>query len=464
MPVTITNTNTLNLLNILNRTATAQGSVLTRLSTGSRINRGSDDPAGLLALRSLENELTSVDAAISSNTRTNAILGVADGAIGEINSLVKEIQRLAQASTSSAGLSADEIAANQAQIDNAIDSIDRIVRTTQFNGKRLLDGTQAINISGVDTGDITDVSVYSRNSTSTSTALSVNVTTAATKATISSYATTSASSDTAITVQGKLGTAVIDISAGDNLSAVAAKINAATGQTGVTASATSSSLSLLSETYGASAFVRVNTLSGDSTNYSNQSDSGSDAVVTVNGQSAAVDGLNVNYSANGLSVSFNLTSTFNQTTGSSSFTVTDGGATFQLGTESTTRATIGVSGIFSSQLGTAEDGYLSSLRSGGANSLVNNPNQAALIASQATSQIAKVQGRLGGFSKFQVQTALNSLSATKKGLEDARSVIADVDYATETAELNRQNVLLQSAISLLGVANQQSAQVLSLLR
>lgn len=464
MPVTITNTNTLNLLNILNRTATAQGSVLTRLSTGSRINRGSDDPAGLLALRSLENELTSVDAAISSNTRTNAILGVADGAIGEINSLVKEIQRLAQASTSSAGLSADEIAANQAQIDNAIDSIDRIVRTTQFNGKRLLDGTQAINISGVDTGDITDVSVYSRNSTSTSTALSVNVTTAATKATISSYATTSASSDTAITVQGKLGTAVIDISAGDNLSAVAAKINAATGQTGVTASATSSSLSLLSETYGASAFVRVNTLSGDSTNYSNQSDSGSDAVVTVNGQSAAVDGLNVNYSANGLSVSFNLTSTFNQSTGSSSFTVTDGGATFQLGTESTTRATIGVSGIFSSQLGTAEDGYLSSLRSGGANSLVNNPNQAALIASQATSQIAKVQGRLGGFSKFQVQTALNSLSATKKGLEDARSVIADVDYATETAELNRQNVLLQSAISLLGVANQQSAQVLSLLR
>ena len=56
------------------------------------------------------------------------------------------------------------------------------------------------------------------------------------------------------------------------------------------------------------------------------------------------------------------------------------------------------------------------------------------------------------------------IGATKKGLEDARSIIGDVDYAAETAELNKQNVLLQSAISLLGLANQQSSQILSLLR
>ena len=78
--------------------------------------------------------------------------------------------------------------------------------------------------------------------------------------------------------------------------------------------------------------------------------------------------------------------------------------------------------------------------------------------------MATVQGRLGGFNKFQVQSSINSLNATKKGLEDARSIIGDVDYAAETAELNKQNVLLQAAISLLGLANQQSSSILSLLR
>lgn len=55
------------------------------------------------------------------------------------------------------------------------------------------------------------------------------------------------------------------------------------------------------------------------------------------------------------------------------------------------------------------------------------------------------------------------MNATKESLTSVKSIIGDVDYAAETAELTRQNVLLQSAISLLGMANQQSAQVLSLL-
>lgn len=466
MALTINNTNSLTLLNILGRTSANQSDSLTRLSTGSRINRGADDPAGLIAMRSLETELQAIDSAVQSNQRTDAILGVADNAFGQVSNLLDEIQGLAQASANSAGLSPDELAANQAQIDSAIESIDRIISTTEFNGRKLLDGTQSINVSGVTSSEITDVKVYSRASASTSTSLAVNVATAASRGTLTSYATTSASADTSISIQGELGTAVINISSGENLSSVASKINAATAQTGVTASATAAntSLSLLSQNYGSDSFVRVTTISGDSTNYSNNSDYGSDAVVTVNGQAAAVDGLNVNFSANGLSVSFNLTSSFNQATGSSSFSVTTGGATFQLGTDSTTRSTVGIDGLYSQQLGSATLGYLSSLKSGGANTILSDPANAANIAAEAAKQIAKVQGRIGGFQKFQVQTALNANNATKEALETAIGTIRDVDYASETANLNRQNVLLQSAISLLGVANQQSSQVLALLR
>ncbi|MBK8913354.1 MAG: hypothetical protein IPM64_01930 [Phycisphaerales bacterium] len=465
MALTVNNGNTLNLLNILNRTSADQSQALTRLSTGSKINRGADDPAGLIALKSLETELTSVDAALSSNQRTDAILGVADNALGQVSGLLKEIQSLAQASANSAGLSADELAANQSQIDNAISSIDRIIRTTSFNGKRLLDGSQGVSVSGVNSSNITDVKVYNRDSSSTSSSLNVAVTSAAEQAQINNYATTSAASNTSVSVSGKLGTAVINIEAGANLSAVAAQINDATAQTGVTAVASSSGLVLSSQAYGSGAFVRVSVISGDTTNYTNSEDRGVDAGVSINGQAAAVDGLNVNYISGGTNVSFNLSSAFGTTAGgSSSFTIGDGGATFQLGTDSSTRITVGLDGLFSAALGSAGTGYLASLKSGGANSVLQNPSQAAAIATEAIGQVAKVQGRVGGFQKFQVQTAINSLGATKKGLETARGVIGDVDYATETANLNRQNVLLQSAISLLGLANQQSSQVLSLLR
>jgi len=466
MALTITNTNTLTLLNILNRTTTAQSNTMTRMSTGLRINRGADDPAGLIALRGLESELTAVDAALASNQRTDAILNVADSAFGEVSSLLNEIRTLASASANSAALSADELAANQAQIDNAIESIDRIIRTTQFNGKKLLDGTYGIHTSGVDPDDVTDVRIYNRDSSSTSTSIAVEVTAAAEQALVTDYATTSASEDTSISVQGALGSVVIEIDAGENLSSVASKINAATAQTGVVASASTDNahLHLYSQEYGTSAFVRVSTISGDSTNYASDSDEGADASVTVNGQDAAVDGLEVNYSAGGLSLSFNLTETLNEATGTTSFTVTDGGATFQLGTDSSTRATVGIEGLFSHQLGSATLGYLATLKSGAENSILSDPAQAAAIAAEASNQVAKVQGRIGGFQKFQVQTALNAMNATKSGLESAKSVIADVDYALETAELNRQNVLLQSAIALLGLANQQGSQVLSLLR
>src|SRR5215813_8077175 len=94
MGLTVTNINSLSLLNILNRTSTEQSNTLTRLSTGSRINRGADDPAGLIVSRVMQTELTAVDRSISNNQRTDSMLNVADKAIGEVSSLINEIKSL----------------------------------------------------------------------------------------------------------------------------------------------------------------------------------------------------------------------------------------------------------------------------------------------------------------------------------------------------------------------------------
>ena len=137
MALTITNTNTLTLLNIVNRTSNAQSNTLTQLSTGLKINKGSDDPAGMIVMESLRAELTAVNAAIGNNQRADSLLTVADGAMAEVSSLLNEVESLVAASASDGGMSAAERSANQSQIDSALASIDRIINTTRFNGKQL---------------------------------------------------------------------------------------------------------------------------------------------------------------------------------------------------------------------------------------------------------------------------------------------------------------------------------------
>ena len=473
MAMTITNTNTLNLLNIVNRTSLAQSNVLTQLSTGLKINRGADDPAGLIAMESLNAELTAVNAALDNNQRADAMLNVADGAITEISSLLSDIQGLVSASSSEAGLSASEKAANQAQIDSAISSIDRIVRTTSFNGKKLLDGNMSIRTSGVDSADVGSLKVYSRTNSSTATTVSVNVTNSATTATASlgSFGNGDAASGAStLAITGSLGTATITVASGATQAEVVTAINAAKDLTGVSATGAASAVGLNSTGYGTDEFVSVSVLSGgyinDGNNMSNVSRTeGTDATVVVNGTNAAVDGLDVNYSANGLSLSFSLTAALNTGGGTTSFTVqATGGATFQLGTDSTTRATIGMDSLASHTLGGGDSGgYLRELQSGGAFDVNTDVATAMKVVKKAIGDVASARGRIGGFQKFQVQTSINSLNATKAGLSDARSVIAETDYAVATAELNRQSVLLNSGIQLLGMANQQAAQILSLL-
>ncbi|MFQ5491437.1 MAG: flagellin [Phycisphaerae bacterium] len=473
MALTVNSANTLTLLNIVNKTAASQSKTLTQLSTGLRINRGADDPAGLILLQSLDAELTATNAAISNNQKADAILNVADGAISEISSLLNEVQSLVNASSSEAGISAAERAANQSQIDSAISSIDRIVNNTSFNGKKLLDGNLAIRTTGVSSSNISNLRVFSRANSSSNVTVSVNVTNSATTASASlgSFGTSNtASGASTVAITGSLGTATVSIASGSTQAQVVTAINAAKDQTGVSATAGATDISVNSSAFGSEEFVSVQVLSGGFINggasISNVTRNvGSDATVLVNGTQAGVDGLDVNFSANGLSLSFSLTNSLNTGGGTTSFTVqAQGGATFQLGTEAATQTTIGINSLASYTLGGGDSGgFLRELQSGGAADLATDTAKAVKVIKKSITDVANARGRIGGFQKFQVQTSINSLNANKAGLSAARSIVGETDFAVATAELNRQSVLLNSGISLLGLANQQANQILALL-
>jgi len=115
-------------------------------------------------------------------------------------------------------------------------------------------------------------------------------------------------------------------------------------------------------------------------------------------------------------------------------------------------------------LGTGVVGYLSSLGSGGTNSLVSgNTIQAQKIITAAIRQVADLRGRLGALQKDVLDTNVNSLNVALENVTASESAIRDADFASETASLTRAQILVQANTSVLSQANSSPQQVLSLL-
>ena len=461
MSLTLSKVGTLNVLNILNRTNQAQATTMERLASGWKVNRAKDAPAAMIALNTLSSDLNITNEGIKAAQRADSIIGIADSALKEIGGLLGEIEKLAAEATSSGGLSDSEISANQAQIDAAIESIDRIVRGTNFEGKRLLDGTQGITRTGVDDTKVTDLKVFSRRASATSVDISLAVSSAAETA-IVAIASAVASQDTVLAIHGNNGVSTINVGSGQTLSAVATNIAATKAETGLDAKVSGGVLYVTSAEYGEDQFATVERISG-STNFADATDTGIDATVTINGQSGAVDGLKVSVNQNGISMTFNLTAAANVASTTETFSITTGGATFQLGTDSATRSTIGIDSVATFRLGDSVNGYLSDIAGGGSKDLQANASDATLVAKSAKAMIAEVRSRLGGFQKFQVNPAVASLTAAQESLTQVQEVIGMADYAEDVAMMQRQQVQMQAGLSMLGMASQQSSQILALL-
>lgn len=466
MALTIGNSSTvLRIINSINKIDKDESDTMTRLTTGNRINKASDDPAGLVALTSLNSELAGVNAAIDNNTRSQGMLDVADSTLTEVSSLTAEIEDLVQKASGSS-VSASEKAAYQSQIDESIDAIDRLVNTASYNGKALFNGENRIGAYTNSTASVKNLEVYRRDPNVTGTqTLTVAVTAAATRGSAVSTFGTAATLSAATTIQvtGKLGTATISLSNGMTGTQIMAAVVAQKSITGVSALAQGTNCAFMSTTTGSDAFVAIQTLDGSKT-FSNgatvNKTSGVDAKVKVNGEFASTQGTEVYYSSNGVSLSFNLAK--NAVNAGLSVSITGGGATFQVNSDSSSQAALNIAGVNAAELGRSDLGYLTDIRSGGTQSLSVTGNKALEIARKASTQVASTQARLGSFNKYQIGSTLNVLESSKEALTASVENIQLSDYTEDTAALQRQQVLMQAATSVLALANSKSSNILSL--
>ena len=456
---------------------------LERLSTGLRINRGQDDPSGLIASESLRAESRALNAAIENSTRANNVLATAAGALSEVSSLLLEIRGLVNSAANEGALSDTEIQANQLQIDAIVDSIDRIASTTQFNGKKLLNGDLAYTTSGVSSANIASLQLFSVQRPEGQTLpLTVQVTQSAQTARLtvpangtsglSSNGLLPAANSVTLEVRGVSGAETFTFTGGTSNSAIRDSINRFKDSTGVSASLSGNAIRFNSLEYGSSQFVSVRALSGTFTvnpgDAGDTQDAGRDVGVRINGQTANGNGKRASLRTAGIDIVADLTTTFATTlNASTTFGVKGGGAGFAIGPEinSAGLVSVGIPAIAPSSLGDVTNGFLESLRTGGAASVSGGHYvKAERIVRTAIEQVAVLAGRLGAFQKDQIDTNINSRRVALENVTASESSIRDADLAIEVAQLTRAQILVQSTVSTLGVANQTPQAILGLLR
>ncbi|NOT00680.1 MAG: flagellin [Phycisphaerales bacterium] len=457
---------------------------LERLSTGLRINRGKDDPAGLIASETLRSEIRAISQSISNSDRALNVLSTSEGALNEVSALLLDLRALVLSSANSGALTIEEVIANQLEIDSLLQSVDRVANTTAFGGKKLLNGQLGYTISGVQTAAIASVETFSARVPENSTAsVVIQVIGSAQTAELTFGAGRFYNGETrlvsAVTfeIAGALGVEIRSFASGTSIADVVTGINTATATVGVSAVLSAggingaSGIILNATEYGSRQFVSIKSLSGSAfispTVGETVIDHGVDVTALVNGQQANADGLRVDVRGVGLDSRIFLTPAFAGALSSTTYSITGGGATFQITPEVNTNGqlSIGLTSVSTGNLGNSVIGFLNSLRSGGSNEVVQGTNflAAQRIISEAINQVASLRGRLGGLQKNQIERNINSQQVQLENVQASESVIRDADIAAEVSKMTRAQILVQSTQLTLQIANQQPQSVLQLL-
>jgi len=459
----------------LARTQRQLADTLQRLSTGLRINRGADDPAGLIASEGLRSEISGIRQAIDNSSRASNVIATAEAALSEVASLLLNIKDLIVEAANSGALSREEIEANQLQVDSAVESITRISNTTTFAGLQLLNGSLDYLTSGVDTSAIKALQINQANFGSNDyIPVQVNVLTSARVAQLE-FQTSAITNSVTLEITGNTGVEVLTFTSATAASAIAFAVNRISDVTGVRASLINSAnpasgIVFASTGYGSRSFVSVRAQAGtfatvDGNGNTTERAVGVDALASINGALTVADGLNVKLNTTGLDVELTLDASFGA--GSTSFAITGGGAKFQLGPQvsSNAQVNIGISSVAASKLGDLDTGFLSDLVTGGTASLVGgDAATASRIVERAIRQVSVLRGRLGAFERNTLQTNINSLSVALENVTASESSIRDADFAAETAALTRAQILTQAGTSVLATANATPQSVLQLLQ
>ncbi|MBN4060334.1 hypothetical protein JYT11_00650 [Planctomycetaceae bacterium AH-315-I19] len=509
------NTNVTSLIaqRVLGQNTNSLATSLERLSTGLRINRGADGPAALIASQNLRAEKAAIGSAISNAERADQVINIAEGGLDEISSLLTELQGLVTTTANTAGLSAEEKDANQLQIDSILQTIDRLASSTSFQGTKLLNGNYDYDTTSVSAA----IDGFSVNGAKLGYQQTLDVDVLVTlSAQQAGYFLSfgggivdlgAATDRFVVELAGSKGSREFSFASGTSLADVVAAVNSFTSVTGLSADVSGTGIRVDSIGFGANEFVSVkvvndgNIAAGDgiidlaaaNTNVvgattvaftdniasNGLTDNGQDVEAIINGVTATTKGTTARINTDFLDISIDISATTGaanaQALGAiNALQITGGGADFQLAgqVDINGKVSIGIGNVSSRTVGkseitvagTAGSFFLADLGSGSTLNLVDGDLAGAQdVVDTAIREVSGLRGRLGAFQQNTVGSTIRSLSVSLENTTAAESIIRDADFAAESANLSRNQILQQSATQILQLANAQPQNALALL-
>jgi flagellin len=412
--MTVINTNTAANLtaNALTENQRSMNQTMERLSTGSRINSASDDAAGLAIVSKMDAQVTGLNQAVRNANDAIAMIQTADGATIEIDAMLQRMRELAVQSLNGTNTATDLTNLNL-EFANLATEIDRVVDTTEYNDTLILNGTAGnagvftFNI-GANASQTVDVDFKDFNLAQGSTAGTVGVQT---------------------------------------LNLTLAQVNGTTAGMELVFTEADGSTFVLDDTAVAAADGASTTL---------QNATWADILQSLNTQIDAATSFGALTFAQG---TLNTTITATQDAAGT-------GGLLSVQTRTSTGVEAAIGSIDETTIGLASG--------------IGNPMGAVITdfktagsQAQATDTIAELDAAIAGVAAQRAQFGswVNRLEHTVDNLTNisqntvaSRSRIEDADYAAETTELARTQIISQAATAMLSQANQQAQSVLALLK
>ncbi|MET1255035.1 flagellin [Aliikangiella maris] len=475
-----TNVSSIGAQRSLSKTNEALQTTFQRLSTGLRINSARDDAAGLQISNSLTSQINGLGVAIRNANDGISLAQTAEGALQESTNILQRIRDLSIQSASDVN-GTSERAALQSEVTALVTELGRIADTTSFGSTKLLDGTfSAKNIQvGAQANETISVTVASAKAT----ALGSNVLTSAGGSILGTTVSTVANgiaAETDLSLTTLEGGTVANISYAANASAadIATAINTAASGIGITATASNSTtLSGLTAAGNVSFTLNGSAIAATVTNANDLTA----IAAAINGSSSS-SGVTASFSdPNNLS-SLTLSTTDGRDIALSAFAnATAGNDSITIGTDTLTEGgtiignTVGTISLSSSKgqitTATASTEVFAAASSTSSFSSIQSVDistysgaQSALaVVDAAIQKIDSQRANLGAIQNRLGSTIAN-LGSIIENTSAARSRIRDTDFASETANLSKNQVLQQAGLSVLAQANASSQSVLSLLQ
>jgi flagellin len=506
----VINTNVLS-INAQRNLSTSQAQLATslqRLSSGLRINSAKDDAAGLAISDRFTTQINGLDQAVRNSSDGISLAQTAESALGELTNNLQRIREIAVQSANASNSAADRAALDQ-EVQQRIAEIDRIAAQTSFNGQKVLDGSfgTATFQVGANVGDTISVN------------LSTSVRATAIGKTADYVGGSAYSSTLAVGQQGagvdttalSAGDINITLGSGQAVSVGAASAGAGAGQTTASAYAKAAAINssgIAGLTATADTTVQLDLASAAVSTSVTDYDLTVNGVAVYSNYNAATGGalsadaitaaINANSAGTGVTASYDSSNTRITLTASDgrNIAITQGnvGAASQgLGATEGTNNTSNTASLAAADGTPATATYVGSIRLTSAqaisvggtvarvgfgatsyalgNSALNsasvttvaNANTTIGRVDAALTTVSSLRSTLGAIQN-RFDSTIASLSAVSENLQASRSRILDADFASETANLTKAQILQQAGIAILAQANSAPQAVLALLK